>query len=156
LKAADKLVKICREKGIRIAVAESCTGGLVCSAITSVPGSSSVFDRGFITYSSESKIELLSVSESFIRDKDTVSVEVATEMAVGAIKNSNADIAISITGIAGPGSEANKPVGLVYFGLYHGGEVKSFKKVFSGDRTQIRALATDFALELLLEAGNIN
>jgi len=96
LKTVDKLVKICSEKGLRISVAESCTGGLVCSAITSVPGSSLVFDRGFITYSPESKTELLNVPESLIKDKGTVSKEVVTEMAIGAIKNSNADIAISM------------------------------------------------------------
>jgi len=153
LKTVDKLVKICSEKGLRISVAESCTGGLVCSAITSVPGSSLVFDRGFITYSPESKTELLNVPESLIKDKGTVSKEVVTEMAIGAIKNSNADIAISITGIAGPGGEADKPVGLVYFGLFHDGKVKNFKKIFPGDRAGVRSLATDFALELLLEVA---
>jgi PncC family amidohydrolase len=151
LKAAEKLIRVSVEKGLKIAVAESCTGGMVSAAITAIPGSSKVFDCGFITYSPESKIEILNVLASVIKENGTVSEEVAAAMVMGAIKNSHADIAISITGIAGPGSEADKPVGLVYFGVYCDEKVKIFERIFPGDRAGVRTLATEFALELLLE-----
>ncbi len=151
MKAAEKLIRVSVEKGLKIAVAESCTGGMVSAAITAIPGSSKVFDCGFITYSPESKIEILNVLASVIKENGTVSEEVAAAMVMGAIKNSHADIAISITGIAGPGSEADKPVGLVYFGVYCDEKVKIFERIFPGDRAGVRTLATEFALELLLE-----
>jgi nicotinamide-nucleotide amidase len=109
------LVRSLREKGWKIATAESCTGGLVAAAITDVAGSSDVFDRGFVTYSNAAKTEMLGVPAELIAEHGAVSREVAQAMADGALKHSNADVAVAITGIAGPsGGSEEKPVGLVY------------------------------------------
>ena len=105
------------EKGWKIVAAESCTGGLLAAAITHRPGSSQIFERGFVTYSNEAKMECLGVSAETLEKYGAVSDQTAEEMALGALKHSKADLAISITGIAGPdGGSHNKPVGLVYFG----------------------------------------
>src|SRR4051812_19475065 len=115
-KLVENLISIAISKQQTIATAESCTGGMMSSFITSVSRSSAVFDRGFITYSYESKTEILGVDPVLIKTHGAVSQEVAVEMAVGALKHSNASIAVSITGIAGPtGSTDDKPVGLVHF-----------------------------------------
>lgn len=149
---SKELVELCAHKGIRIAVAESCTGGMLASAITDIAGSSMVFDRGFVTYSIESKADLLKVQRGLLRDCGAESSIVASEMVIGAIKNSNADIAVSITGIAGPtGGMEDKPVGIVYFATFACGVVECCSRQFSGDRKQIRAFATKFGLELLLK-----
>lgn len=149
---SKKLVELCTAKDIKIAVAESCTGGMVASAITDVSGSSRVFDCGFISYSYESKNSVLKVCRELLKEHGAVSSVVASEMAIGAIKNSNADIALSVTGIAGPtGATDNKPVGLVYFATFMKGKVEGFEKHFSGDRKQVRLLATQFGLELLFK-----
>jgi PncC family amidohydrolase len=148
---AKKLVDICISKNLRIAVAESCTGGMLSSAITSVSGSSIVFDRGFITYSNESKIDLLDINTELLKDYGAVSPITASEMAIGAIKRSLADITVSITGIAGPnGGTPEKPIGLVYFATCTHDKTESHEKRFIGSRQEIRELATIFALELLL------
>lgn len=118
--AIPDILNMCRELGWRIAVAESCTGGLLAAAITEVPGSSDVFDRGFVTYSNRAKMELLGVKSETLEAFGAVSAEVAVEMAVGAAKNANADLAVSITGIAGPGGSDNKPEGRVCFALVQG------------------------------------
>ena len=112
--------------GYKLATAESCTGGLIAGALTEIPGSSSVVERGFVTYSNEAKTELLSVPAELIARVGAVSAEVAEAMAAGAIAHSRADVAISVTGIAGPGGETpGKPVGLVYFGITRrGGAVR--------------------------------
>jgi nicotinamide-nucleotide amidase len=105
-----------RAQGIRIATAESCTGGLVAAALTDIAGSSDVFDRGFVTYSNGAKADLLGVELLLIADKGAVSEEVARAMAIGALARSKAMLAVSVTGIAGPGGDsAEKPVGLVHF-----------------------------------------
>ncbi len=105
-----------REAGLMIATAESCTGGLVAAALTSVPGSSSVFERGFVTYSNQSKTELLGVEAALIEEHGAVSEQVARAMAEGVLERSRADLAVSVTGIAGPGGGSRKkPVGLVHF-----------------------------------------
>jgi nicotinamide-nucleotide amidase len=116
LAAAEKLFDICKRKKLILATAESCTGGLVAGALTEIAGSSSVVDRGFVTYSNEAKQQMLGVSPATLRDHGAVSRQTAEEMARGAIAHSNAQIAVAITGIAGPGGgSAEKPVGLVHF-----------------------------------------
>lgn len=137
-----------------IATAESCTGGLVSAALTDVPGSSAVLDRGFVTYSNEAKQEMLDVPAAVIAASGAVSVATASAMARGALAHSQADVAVSITGIAGPdGGSAEKPVGTVVFGLARRNEeaVHTETRHFDGpDRAAIRAQATLVALELLL------
>ena len=115
---AIELLNTFCEKKLRLTCAESCSGGGLCQIITSLPGSSEVFDRGFITYSDQSKIQLVNVPENTLRQHGAVSKETAIAMAIGALANSQADIAISITGIAGPsGGSPHKPVGTVWLGL---------------------------------------
>ena len=137
-------------KGV-IASAESCTGGMLSSAITEVPGSSVIFECGFVTYSNVSKMELLSVKESTLNFYGAVSEEVAGEMAIGAINNSKANLAISITGIAGPGSSNTKPEGMVCFSIAFENEIKltETKKWGALGRNIIRQKATLHGLRLL-------
>ncbi len=140
-----------------IATAESCTGGLIAAALTDVSGSSAVVDRGFVTYSNEAKTEMLAVPAELISWCGAVSAEVAGAMAAGAVRNSRADIAVSVTGIAGPtGGSAEKPVGLVWFGLADdAGHVRVERRVFAqGSRDFVRAKATETALHLLLTKLN--
>jgi PncC family amidohydrolase len=147
---AQKLLELARQKKVMIAVAESCTGGLVTSAITAISGSSDVFDRGFITYSYESKTEILGVPQELIATKGAVSQEVAEQMVLGTIKNSHANLAVAITGIAGPsGGTASKPVGLVYIAVKYNENVEVIENNFQGDRNQIRTQAAEKALELM-------
>src|SRR6185312_12927366 len=114
--AAKGLLALCLARGLKIATAESCTGGLVAGALTEIPGSSAVVERGFVTYSNEAKHEMLGVPNATLRKFGAVSRQTAQAMARGALKNSDADIAVSITGIAGPGGATpGKPVGLVHF-----------------------------------------
>ena len=115
---ADSFLKACARHGIMAATAESCTGGMIIAALTDIPGSSSVVDRGFVTYSNEAKMDMLGVSAATLQAHGAVSRETALEMASGALANSRAGIALAVTGIAGPdGGSAEKPVGLVWFGL---------------------------------------
>jgi nicotinamide-nucleotide amidase len=115
---ADRFLKACDRHKILVATAESCTGGMIISLLTDIPGSSSMVDRGFITYSNEAKIEMVGVSPETLEKHGAVSVETAHEMAAGALKNSRAGIALAVTGIAGPdGGSEEKPVGLVWFGM---------------------------------------
>ena len=138
-----------------IAVAESCTGGLLSSSLTSIPGASSYFNCGFITYSNESKIKMLNVDFQTIELFGAVSEKVAYEMAMGAGQNSQSDLAISVTGIAGPsGGTAEKPVGMVCFGFYVEGEVSTTTQFFSGVRSEIVSESIAFALtELTSKIG---
>ena len=140
-------------KGVMIATAESCTGGLVSASITSIAGSSAVFDRGFVTYSNEAKAELLGVSPDLIQNHGAVSAEVATAMAEGALKHSRAALSVAITGIAGPGGGSlEKPVGLVHFATaVEGQDTLHFEKRFGTiSRDAIRHAAVDAALHALL------
>jgi len=115
---ADTFLKACAKRKILAATAESCTGGMIISALTDIPGSSSVVDRGFVTYSNEAKIEMLDVSAATLDAHGAVSRETALEMAAGALARSHSGIALAVTGIAGPdGGSPEKPVGLVWFGL---------------------------------------
>ena len=140
-----------RKAGRRLATAESCTGGMVAARLTDIAGSSDVVERGFVTYSNQAKEDLLDVPPDLIRQYGAVSEPVARAMAEGALAHSRADIAISITGIAGPGGAVpGKPVGLVYLGVASKGrETRVERQHFDGDRQAVRAAALDRALELL-------
>jgi|TARA_B110000438_G_C15308675_1_gene434411 nicotinamide-nucleotide amidase len=151
-KLAEVLGKQCREKKIVLVTAESCTGGLIGQAITSVPGSSDWFDCGFITYSNKSKIKCLKVKEETIKEYGAVSQETANEMATGALKQSEGNISISITGIAGPSGECKtKPIGTVFFSIATSKEIiLEHRAVFIGNREEIRTNALLFSLNQLL------
>jgi nicotinamide-nucleotide amidase len=114
--AAKAVLDVCRARGLKVATAESCTGGLVAGALTDIAGSSDVLDRGFITYSNEAKQQMLGVPADILRDHGAVSRQTAEAMARGSLGRANADLVVAITGIAGPGGgNADKPVGLVHF-----------------------------------------
>jgi len=114
--AAVRLLELSRKRGLKIATAESCTGGLVAAALIDIAGSSAVVDRGFVTYSNEAKQQMLGVKAAALKRHGAVSAETAAAMAKGALKHSQADLVVAITGIAGPGGGSKqKPVGLVYF-----------------------------------------
>lgn len=147
---AEKLVAFLSARGLTCATAESCTGGGVGSAITSVPGSSAVFAGGIISYSNDVKRDVLGVSEENLKKFGAVSSEVAAEMAVGARRLMKTDLAVSLTGIAGPGGgSADKPVGLVWFGLSTAMGVRTEKVIFIGNRSQVREQAIVHALGML-------
>lgn len=149
--AAEVLARA-RAAGLRIATAESCTGGMVAAALTDVAGSSDVFDRGFVTYSNAAKEAMLGVSAATLAAHGAVSEEVAREMAEGALRHSLAGLAVSITGIAGPGGSEFKPEGRVCFGLARAGRETQVHTVEYGPRgrAQVRQASRDHALELLL------
>ena len=156
LRLAQSVINACRERRWHIATAESCTGGLVAGALTAIAGSSDVVERGVVTYSNEAKSELLGVPPATIAAHGAVSLETAAAMAKGAVARSPVDLAISVTGIAGPGGATpTKPVGLVLFGLARDdGTCRTERRVFAGDRTAVRQAALVVALELLdAEAG---
>jgi len=149
---AERLGAALQQKGMLLALAESCTGGMVAQAVTSIAGSSAWFDRGFVTYSNEAKIEMLDVSQQTLSQYGAVSEEAAKEMAEGAIKHSHATISGSITGIAGPtGGSNEKPVGTVCFAWNLENKcLVSATKHFQGSRQEIRTQATSALLEGLL------
>ena len=152
---AEKLVNRLAELGKTCATAESCTGGGVGSAITSVSGSSAIFWGGVISYDNSVKREVLGVPQDVLETKGAVSAECAQAMAEGVRRLLKTDFAVSITGIAGPGGgSAEKPVGLVWFGIASSDEVKTERLVFPGDRNAVRAAAVEHALALLLVAAN--
>jgi nicotinamide-nucleotide amidase len=148
---AAALLDACRTKQVKLATAESCTGGLIAAVLTAIAGSSDVVERGFVTYSNAAKTELLGVPVELIRARGAVSEPVAQCMAEGALQRSHADIVVSVTGFAGPGgASTQKPVGLVWFGLaQRGRKVVSERHVFPGDRTAIRASAVETAFALI-------
>ena len=151
---ARRVVEANRAAGRRVALAESCTGGLVAAALTEIPGSSAVLDRGFVTYSNEAKRETLGVSGDVIDAFGAVSIACVYAMAQGALAKSNADVAVAISGIAGPeGGSDLKPVGTVVFAraVRDSEERQAESKLFEGsDRSEVRLQATLCALELLL------
>jgi nicotinamide-nucleotide amidase len=152
---AATLLDAYRDKGLKIATAESCTGGLVAALLTEIPGSSSVMERGFVTYSNEAKIELIGVPAELIAAHGAVSEPVARAMAEGALAHSRADVAVGITGVAGPtGGTATKPVGLVHFGLARKGAATIHLERRYGDlgREIVRRRAVEDALALLEQA----
>lgn len=149
----QKIVERLRAAGKTLAVAESCTGGLIGAAITSVSGSSECFIGGVISYSNELKEKLLGVDRSLLQRHGAVSEEVAAAMAVGVSRTTGADYSLSITGIAGPGGGTDeKPVGLVYIGLAGADETVIRRFVFEGNRSAVRSSAVEEALKLLLES----
>lgn len=148
-----ELAEILRKESLLMVTAESCTGGSIAAAITDLPGSSEYFAGGFVTYSNEMKTKLLGVPEEVFINHGAVSAECALAMAEGALKVSEADVAVSITGIAGPGGgTAEKPVGLVYMGFAVKGQNATSKKCnFNGDRLSIRKQCVEEALKRITE-----
>jgi nicotinamide-nucleotide amidase len=154
LARAEKLLAEARARGLRIATAESCTGGLVAGLLTQIAGSSDVFERGFVTYSNKAKQELLGVPGAMIRQHGAVSEPVARAMAEGAIRNSAAELAIAITGVAGPGGGSDeKPVGLVHIAAARAGAANLHRECRFGDigRSGVRMKSIEAAVELLAQ-----
>lgn len=150
--AARELVNVLKEKKLSISAAESCTGGLFAAAIVSVPGASDVFNESYVTYSNEAKMKNIGVRGETLKEHGAVSEQTAKEMAAGCARASGAELAVSITGIAGPdGGSPKKPVGLVYTGCALCGRVFVEKNIFKGDREQVRNAAAKQALEFALE-----
>ena len=151
---AKTVIDTAREKKLRLATAESCTGGLIAGLLTEIPGSSDVFERGFVVYSNHAKQELLEVPGSLLAEYGAVSEEVAIVMATGAVIRSRADASVAVTGIAGPGGgTADKPVGLVHIAAYRKGNGVTHEEYNFGDigRTEVRLKTVEAALELLRE-----
>jgi nicotinamide-nucleotide amidase len=152
---ARRVLDQARDAGLRLATAESCTGGLIAAALTAIPGSSDVYDRGFVTYSDAAKTRMLGVPQALLDAHGAVSEAVAVAMAEGALKASNAGLAVSVTGIAGPGGGTPaKPVGLVHFALARQGYPAFPRRMTFGDigREAVRLASVRVALEMLLEA----
>lgn len=150
---AEQLLADARARGLKIATAESCTGGLIAGLLTEIAGSSDVVERGFVTYSNEAKMDLLGVPQDVLIDYGAVSAATARAMAAGALVNSRADLVVSVTGIAGPGGgSAEKPVGLVHLAAARDGRMIHRECRF-GDigREKVRLAAVEVALELLAE-----
>ncbi len=148
---AEELLEAYRRAGLKIATAESCTGGLIAGCLTEIPGASDVVERGFLTYSDEAKHDLLGVPMALIRAHGAVSAEVAEAMAAGGLERSAADAVVSATGLAGPGgATADQPVGLVDLGAARRGRAPVHPRhVFAGDRGAVRLAAVETALDLL-------
>jgi nicotinamide-nucleotide amidase len=149
--AAERVLFSCRKRGLKVVTAESCTGGLIAATLTAIAGSSDVVDRAFVTYSNEAKREMLGVPWDAILGHGAVSDPVARAMATGALARSNAHLAVSVTGVAGPGGGSpDKPVGLVHFGAVRQGlEPIGERHVFPGDRDGIRRVSVITALTML-------
>lgn len=154
----QKIIKLVQQiktltKGRFISTAESCTGGLVASYLTSIPGSSDYFSTGIITYSNEAKMKLLNVRRKTLDEFGAVSEEVANEMALGSMKLAGSDIAISVTGVAGPGGGTkSKPVGMVCFGIAKGDGIQTVTHYFTGTRSEVRNQSCKVCLGLILES----
>ena len=159
MEIAGKAVQILREKGLTAATAESCTGGLLAGALTEIPGRSQVFGCGVVTYSNEMKKRLLGVEEETLAEFGAVSAETAAAMVRGLYALSQADICLSVTGVAGPGpsdpdgGRGCKPQGLVYIGLLCGGKTTVVERRFAGERREIRQAAVEQSLRMLLQAA---
>lgn len=154
LNSAESLLEQCRRRRWRLATAESCTGGLIGGCLTAIAGSSDVFDRGVVSYSNTAKTDLLDVPKRLLDRLGAVNAEVAEAMVRGILARSSADLAIAVTGIAGPGGgSASKPVGLVYLAVgLRSGAVEVHRQVFPGDRTEVRLATVATALDLLMRA----
>lgn len=147
-----ELAGVLVERGWMLATAESCTGGLIAGACTDLAGSSTWFERGFVTYSDEAKAEALGVDPALLQAHGAVSEVVARAMAFGAVRHSRAQVGIAVTGVAGPGGgSAGKPVGTVWFGFSVGGRLHSETRRFEGDRQAVRQATVVHALARLLE-----
>ena len=153
---ARTLLDVCRDRGLKLATAESCTGGLISALLTEIPGSSAVLERGFVVYSNQAKQEMLGVSEDVLVAHGAVSEPTARAMALGALAHSSADITVSVTGVAGPdGGSAAKPVGLVHFACARRhGSIEAVEKRFGPQsRAAIRLASVETALDLLEAAA---
>ena len=151
---AERLVELLKARGLKCATAESCTGGGIGAAITSAPGASEVFLGGVISYANEVKRDVLGVAQATLDSVGAVSGETAAQMAEGARRLLKADLAVSVTGVAGPGGGTpEKPVGLVWFGVATAGGVRTEKALFVGDRATIRAKTVTHALGMLTVAA---
>lgn len=151
---AEALLTRCRREGLMLVTAESCTGGLIAALLTEIPGSSSVFERGFVTYSNEAKMGLLGVPQMLLAEHGAVSAQVAQTMAQGALAASRAHASVAVTGVAGPdGGTAAKPVGLVYIAVaVRAGGVLIKECHFDGGRSEVRLATVATALDMLLGA----
>jgi nicotinamide-nucleotide amidase len=148
----SRLAELLLAKKWRLVTAESCTGGMISAACTDLAGSSAWFERGFVTYSNDAKMELLGVEERILRRAGAVCQGVAKAMALGAIAQSHADVAVAVTGVAGPtGGSASKPVGTVWFGFALPGQVLTEKCHFDGDRAAVRSATLLHAVSRLIE-----
>lgn len=148
-----RLLDICKTHGVLVATAESCTGGMIVSLMTDLPGSSSMVDRGFVTYSNEAKVEMLGVRQETLDAHGAVSEQTALEMAAGALERSHAGLALSVTGIAGPdGGSADKPVGLVWFGIaMKGTRPRAERRIFENlGRDHVRRETARHAISMAL------
>ncbi len=154
MKGAERLLDLARALGVRIATAESCTGGMIAAAITDIAGSSDVFDRGYVTYSNAAKTAMLGVSPDTLAAHGAVSEPVAREMAQGALERSGAGIAVSVTGIAGPGGSEFKPEGRVCFGLAEPGLPTRVQTVDFGalGRARVRRATVEHAIAMMIAA----
>lgn len=152
----NDIALLLKKSNWQLVTAESCTGGLIASSITELPGSSEWFERGFVTYSNLAKQQMLDVSEELLVRYGAVSEEVASAMAAGALRRSNGQIALSVTGVAGPGGgSVEKPVGTVCFGwAAEGMTPRTLKKLIPGNRQDIRLISCQFALEGVLSMIN--
>jgi len=152
--AEARLVEVCKERGVTVVTAESCTGGLIAERITAVPGASAVFIGGVVSYANAVKCDLLGVPHEVLERVGAVSSECAEAMAAGARTLLKSDLAVSVTGVAGPdGGTPQKPVGLVFIGVASGAGVRVERCHFAGDREEVRAQAVDRALALLTAAA---
>jgi nicotinamide-nucleotide amidase len=150
LDEARDLLALLEARGLKLATAESCTGGLIAAALTAIAGSSTVVTHGFVTYSNQAKRDMLGVPWGVLEGYGAVSDSVARRMAEGALARSGADVAVSCTGIAGPGGATpGKPVGLVHLGVATRGETRAVRRVFPGDRTAVRAATVVEAFALV-------
>jgi nicotinamide-nucleotide amidase len=156
LDQVEKLSQILRQKKLMLTTAESCTAGMISAAITDLPGSSDILERGFITYSNQSKIDLLGVYATTLEAHGAVSEQTACAMAEGALRQSKGDVAVAVTGIAGPsGGSAEKPVGLVFISVsLRGYETRVWKHLFKGNRADIRRAAALEAVRHIIEVVN--
>jgi len=149
--SAGAVLEAARARGVMLAAAESCTGGLIMAALTAVPGSSDVVDRGFVTYSNAAKCQMLGVAQATLDAQGAVSEEVAREMAQGALVRSQAGLAVAVTGVAGPGGSEHKPEGRVCFGLADAeGMVTETLEFGAIGRDAVRAATVDHALAMVL------
>ena len=153
---AAEVLRVCDHKGLMVCTVESCTGGLVAAALTEIAGSSSVFERGFATYSNHAKMELVNVSKDTLIAHGAVSVETAREMAAGGLAASRADLAVAITGIAGPGGAGEKPEGLVCFAAASksGDRLDAVVEFGALGRAKVRAASVQKALNMLLDLAS--
>lgn len=155
---ARELISSFTAKGLKVATAESCTGGLIIGSLTEISGSSAVVDRGFVTYSNEAKAELINVPMDLIIEYGAVSEQVARAMVDGALDNSNADIAVAVTGIAGPGGgSVEKPTGLVHFSAKRRGHNTLHERIVFGDtgRSQVRTKTVLHALNMMIAQADL-